>query len=103
VLGDDTNDMTDPIAPHLRALDAINPVEDGPKAAARGESATVILPGSNNGTRHSCEDVGHPSESHDFAAFRVVSRSRSARSPSGWRENEQDARDAHGHGCDPAV
>lgn len=27
--GDDTNDMTDPLTPHLRALDGINPVEGG--------------------------------------------------------------------------
>ena len=47
--GDDTNDMTDPLTPHLRALDGINPVEGGLRAAAaHGVSAAVILPGSGN-------------------------------------------------------
>jgi imidazolonepropionase-like amidohydrolase len=47
--GDDTNDMTDPLTPHLRALDGINPVEGGLKmTAAHGVSAAVILPGSGN-------------------------------------------------------
>ena len=47
--GDDTNDMTDPVTPHLRAIDAINPVEGGLRAtAAHGVSAAVILPGSGN-------------------------------------------------------
>lgn len=47
--GNDTNDMTDPLTPHLRALDGINPVEGGLRAAAaHGVSAAVILPGSGN-------------------------------------------------------
>ena len=47
--GDDTNDMTDPLTPHLRAIDGINPVEGGLKmTAAHGVSAAVILPGSGN-------------------------------------------------------
>ena len=47
--GDDTNDMTDPLTPHLRALDGINPVEGGLKmTASHGVSAAVILPGSGN-------------------------------------------------------
>lgn len=47
--GDDTNDLTDPLTPHLRALDGINPVEGGlRRAAAHGVSAAVVLPGSGN-------------------------------------------------------
>ena len=47
--GDDTNDMTDPLTPHLRAIDGINPVEGGLKmTASHGVSAAVILPGSGN-------------------------------------------------------
>jgi imidazolonepropionase-like amidohydrolase len=47
--GDDTNDLTDPLTPHLRALDGINPVETGLRmAAAHGVSSAVILPGSGN-------------------------------------------------------
>ncbi len=47
--GNDTNDLTDPLTPHLRALDGINPVETGLQlAAAHGVSAAVVLPGSGN-------------------------------------------------------
>ncbi|NDE07889.1 MAG: amidohydrolase, partial [Chloroflexi bacterium] len=47
--GDDTNDMTDPLTPHLRALDGINPEESGLRnAASHGVSSAVVLPGSGN-------------------------------------------------------
>ena len=35
--GSDGNEMTDPVTPHLRALDAINPHEEGIKEALQGE------------------------------------------------------------------
>ncbi len=47
--GSDGNEMTDPITPHLRALDAINPHEEGiPEALKAGVTAMCILPGSAN-------------------------------------------------------
>lgn len=47
--GNDTNEMTDPVTPHLRAIDGINPVEAGLRmAAAHGVSAAAVLPGSAN-------------------------------------------------------
>lgn len=47
--GSDGNEMTDPITPHLRALDAINPHEEGIAEALRaGVTAMCILPGSAN-------------------------------------------------------
>ena len=47
--GSDGNEMTDPITPHLRALDAINPHEDGIQEALRaGVTTMCVLPGSAN-------------------------------------------------------
>ena len=47
--GEDTNEMTDPITPHLRALDAINHEDLGFADALRGGVTTVaIAPGSAN-------------------------------------------------------
>lgn len=47
--GSDGNEMTDPITPHLRALDAINPHEEGIADALKGGvTAMCILPGSAN-------------------------------------------------------
>jgi imidazolonepropionase-like amidohydrolase len=47
--GDDVNEMTDPVTPHLRAVDAINPEESGIReAAASGVTTAVVLPGSGN-------------------------------------------------------
>ncbi len=47
--GSDGNEMTDPITPHLRALDAINPHEDGIREALEhGVTAMCVLPGSAN-------------------------------------------------------
>ena len=47
--GSDGNEMTDPITPHLRTLDAINPHEEGiPEALRAGVTAMCILPGSAN-------------------------------------------------------
>jgi imidazolonepropionase-like amidohydrolase len=46
---DDTNDMVDPVAPHLRALDAINPDDMAfAEAAAGGVTCIQVLPGSGN-------------------------------------------------------
>ncbi|MFZ5595542.1 MAG: amidohydrolase [Bacillota bacterium] len=47
--GDDTNEATDPITPHLRALDAINPEDLGFRDALSGGVTTVVTgPGSAN-------------------------------------------------------
>jgi len=47
--GDDTNEMTDPITPQLRALDAVNPNDPGFKDALLGGVTTVMVaPGSAN-------------------------------------------------------
>ncbi len=47
--GRDTNELTDPLTPHLRAADGINPEEMGIReAAAGGVTTAVVLPGSGN-------------------------------------------------------
>lgn len=47
--GSDGNEMTDPITPHLRALDGINPHEEGiAEALQMGVTAMCVLPGSAN-------------------------------------------------------
>lgn len=47
--GSDGNEVTNPITPHLRALDAINPHEEGiSEALKQGVTAMCILPGSAN-------------------------------------------------------
>lgn len=47
--GSDGNEMTDPITPHLRVLDAINPHEEGiAEALQAGVTAMCVLPGSAN-------------------------------------------------------
>jgi len=47
--GADGNEMTDPATPHVRALDAINPFDQGFKDAYQGGVTTVqIMPGSAN-------------------------------------------------------
>jgi imidazolonepropionase-like amidohydrolase len=47
--GDDTNEMTDPNGARLRALDAINPADEGFRdALAGGVTAVVVKPGSGN-------------------------------------------------------
>ena len=44
--GDDTNELTDPVTPHLRALDAINPGDLGFADAVAGGVLTVnVSPG----------------------------------------------------------
>lgn len=49
VEGDDTNEHTDPVTPHLRALDAINPQDQGFQDAILGGVTTVgVGPGSAN-------------------------------------------------------
>ncbi|RLI69372.1 amidohydrolase, partial [Candidatus Heimdallarchaeota archaeon] len=45
----DGNEMTDPITPHIRVLDAINPMEKGLRRAISGGLTTLcIAPGSAN-------------------------------------------------------
>jgi len=47
--GNDTNEMYDPITPHLRALDGINPDDIGLKEAVKAGITTVnVTPGSAN-------------------------------------------------------
>ena len=47
--GDDLNEMTDPVTPHLRALDAINPINKSfPEAVDAGITTVVTGPGSAN-------------------------------------------------------
>lgn len=47
--GRDYNEMTDPITPHLRAIDAINPEDEGIKDARKNGITTVMTgPGSAN-------------------------------------------------------
>ncbi|MBF7083095.1 amidohydrolase [Desulfallas sp. Bu1-1] len=49
VEGDDVNEITDPVTPHLRALDAINPLDLGfQDALAAGITTVVTGPGSAN-------------------------------------------------------
>lgn len=47
--GDDTNETADPITPHLRAIDAVNPADLGFQDALTGGVTTVVTgPGSAN-------------------------------------------------------
>ncbi|NPV26103.1 MAG: amidohydrolase [Firmicutes bacterium] len=47
--GDDLNEITDPVTPHLRAIDAVNPEDEGFRDALRGGVTTVCTgPGSAN-------------------------------------------------------
>ncbi len=47
--GDDTNEYTDPVTPHLRAIDAVNPLDLGFEDARAGGVTTVVVgPGSAN-------------------------------------------------------
>lgn len=47
--GQDTNEMTDPVGARFRALDAINPADEGFRdALSGGVTAVVIKPGSGN-------------------------------------------------------
>jgi imidazolonepropionase-like amidohydrolase len=47
--GDDTNEMTDPVTPHVRALDGINPADLGFRDAIAGGVLTAnVNPGSGN-------------------------------------------------------
>ncbi len=47
--GDDGNEDTDPCTPHLRAIDAVNPLDEGfEKALACGVTTVLTGPGSSN-------------------------------------------------------
>lgn len=49
LVGDDTNEMTDPITPQLRAIDAINPMDEGfTDALSGGVTIVAAGPGSAN-------------------------------------------------------
>ena len=47
--GNDVNEMTDPATPHLRAVDAVNPEDEGFRDALKGGvTAVMVNPGSAN-------------------------------------------------------
>lgn len=47
--GDDVNEMTDPVTPHVRAIDAINPEDQGLRDAVEGGITAIwSAPGSGN-------------------------------------------------------
>ncbi len=47
--GNDTNEMTDPVTPHLRAIDAVNPEDRGfEDALGGGVTSVLVAPGSAN-------------------------------------------------------
>ncbi|MCL2007883.1 MAG: amidohydrolase [Treponema sp.] len=47
--GADGNEMTDPITPHMRAIDSLNPMDDGLKTSVQGGVTTIGTgPGSGN-------------------------------------------------------
>lgn len=47
--GNDTNEMTDPITPHLRAIDSVNPMDSAfQEAIMGGVTAACVTPGSAN-------------------------------------------------------
>ena len=47
--GDDCNEITDPVTPHLRVIDAVNPADIGFRDALSGGVTTVVVaPGSAN-------------------------------------------------------
>lgn len=49
LVGDDCNEMTTPLTPHLRALDAINPMDSAfHNALSAGVTAVMVGPGSSN-------------------------------------------------------
>lgn len=49
VAGDDCNEVTDPVTPHLRALDAVNPMDPAfHDAISAGVTAVMAGPGSSN-------------------------------------------------------
>jgi len=61
--GDDVNEMTDPVTPHMRAIDGFNPMDDTVKEAMRAGVTTVATgPGSANpigGTFMAIKTYGH--------------------------------------------
>ena len=49
IIGDDCNEMTEPVTPHLRALDAIDPMDGAfHEAIMAGITSVMITPGSAN-------------------------------------------------------
>ncbi len=61
--GDDVNEMTDPVTPHMRAIDGFNPSDDTVKEACRaGVTVAATGPGSANpigGTFMAVKTYGH--------------------------------------------
>ncbi|MGB4039743.1 MAG: amidohydrolase, partial [Bacillota bacterium] len=61
--GDDVNEMTDPVTPHMRAIDGFNPLDETVAEAMRAGVTTVAIgPGSANpigGTFMAIKTCGH--------------------------------------------
>lgn len=61
--GDDVNEMTDPVTPHIRAIDGFNPLDETVKEACRaGVTVAATGPGSVNpigGTFMAIKTYGH--------------------------------------------
>ena len=65
------NEMTDPILPHLRIIDGLNPMDTAiPKAARAGVTSAVICPGSANAIGGQTAAIKLRGESADEMVFK---------------------------------
>lgn len=65
------NEMTDPILPHLRIIDGLNPMDTAiPKAAHAGVTSAVICPGSANAVGGQTAAIKLHGESADEMVFK---------------------------------
>ena len=77
--GQDTNELTDPVTPHVRALDAINPADLGFADALAGGVLTVnVNPGSGNPIGGQTAAVRSAGRSVDEMVLRAPSGMKSA-------------------------
>jgi imidazolonepropionase-like amidohydrolase len=77
--GQDTNELTDPVTPHVRALDAINPADLGFADAVAGGVLTVnVNPGSGNPIGGQAAAVRTAGRSVDEMVLRAPSGMKSA-------------------------
>ncbi|GLZ78989.1 amidohydrolase [Actinorhabdospora filicis] len=77
--GQDTNEMTDPVTAHVRAIDAINPADIGfEDAIAAGVLAVNVNPGSGNPIGGQCAAIKTHGRTVDEMAMRVPSGLKSA-------------------------
>ena len=77
--GQDTNELTDPVTPHVRALDAINPADLGFADAVAGGVLTVnVNPGSGNPIGGQTAAVRSAGRSVDEMVLRAPSGMKSA-------------------------